>query len=142
MTSVHRRVVRAAAAPLVAALALALPAGAEAARVLVMGPAGHVTARQDPFVPAAEPTSAPTTVPATAAAAKPTKARKPPQKTVASELTRLRNSGAITPAQYATYNSSLNAALGYAAVSGKPAVHVLKCEDCRSIVSTPLSGFA
>jgi D-glucuronyl C5-epimerase C-terminus len=132
VTSVHRRIVRAAAAPLVAALApvlaalasviaavaltvavvsLAFPAGAQAARVLVMGPAGHVTARQDPFVPAAEPTPSPNTVQATAAATKPTKARMPPQKTVASELTRLRNSGAMTPAEYATYNSSFNAAL-------------------------------
>ncbi len=65
MTFVHRRSVRAAAAPLVAAfallatLALALPAGAQAARVLVMGPAGHVTARENPFVPAAAPTPAP-----------------------------------------------------------------------------------
>ena len=31
---------------------------------------------------------------------------------MASELSAPRNSGAITPAQYATYNSSLNAALG------------------------------
>ena len=81
--------------------------------MLVMGPTGHVTARQDPFVPAAAPTPPPTTSPkATAAAAKPPKAKKPPQKTVASELNRLRNSGAITPAEYATYNSSFNAALG------------------------------
>ena len=126
MTSVHRRTLRAAAAPLVAALALALPAalalagvlalafpaGAQAARVLVMGPKGHVTARQDPFVPPAAPTPAPTTVQATAAAAKPPAAKKPPQKTMASELNRLRNSGAITPAEYATYDSSFNAALG------------------------------
>jgi D-glucuronyl C5-epimerase C-terminus len=94
-----------------AVLALAFPAGAQAARVLVMGPAGHVTARQDPFVPAAAPTPPPTAVQATAAAAKPTKTKKPPQKTVASELGRLRNSGAITAAQYGTYNSSFNAAL-------------------------------
>jgi hypothetical protein len=101
--------VRAAAAPLVAALALALPTGAQAARVLVMGPTGHVTARQDPFVPAGEPT--PTPVAATVAAARPSK-KKPPQKTVASELKRLLTSGAITPTQYATYSSSFNAALG------------------------------
>ena len=119
MTFVHRRTVRAAAAPLVAAfallatlaLALALPAGAQAARVLVMGPAGHVTARQNPFVPAAAPTPAPNAVRASAAAAKPTKAKKPPQKTVASELKRLLTSGGITAAEYATYNSSFNAAL-------------------------------
>ena len=47
MTFVRRRIVRAGAAPLLAALALAFPAGAQAARVLVMSPGGHVTARQD-----------------------------------------------------------------------------------------------
>ena len=98
------------------AMALALPATASAARVLVMGPGGHVTARQDPFVPAAAPTPPPNTVQASAptasaAAAKPTKSKKPPQKTVASELVRLRNSGAITPAEYGSYNSQWNAAL-------------------------------
>ncbi len=131
MTSVHRRIVRGVAAPLVAVLALALPAGAQAARVLVMGPAGHVTARQDPFVPAGEPTPAPATAPAAhtvraahaahaahattaSATAHPAKAKpkpKPPQKTVASELGRLRNSGALTAAQYSTYNSQWGAAL-------------------------------
>jgi hypothetical protein len=120
VTSVCRRTVRGGAATCVAALALALPTGAQAARVLVMGPAGHVSARQDPFIPATAPTPvpasaaqtpAPNAVRATAAAAKPTRNRKPPQKTVASELVRLRNSGAITPAEYATYSSNFNAAL-------------------------------
>jgi hypothetical protein len=112
VTSVHRRFVRGTAAPLVAVLAFALPSGAQAARVLVMGPGGHVISRQDAFVPTAAPTPAPNRVEAAAAAAKPTKkAPKPPQKTVASELKRLSNSGAITAAQYATYNSSFNAAL-------------------------------
>ena len=128
MTFVHRRTVRAAAAPLVAAfallatLALALPAGAQAARVLVMGPAGQVTARENPFVPAAAPTPAPTpsavqAIVATAhatragATAGSAKAKKPPQKTVASELKRLLTSGGITAAEYATYNSSFNTAL-------------------------------
>jgi len=40
-------------------LALALPAHANAARVLVLSPSGHVTVKQDPFVPAAVPTPAP-----------------------------------------------------------------------------------
>ena len=110
---------RVSVAPLVAVLALALaavlalafPPGAQAARVLVMGPAGHVTARQDPFVPAVAPTPAPNTVQASAASAKPTKSKKPPQKTVASELKRLLGSGGITAAQYGTYNSQWNAAL-------------------------------
>ncbi|HUA71401.1 MAG TPA: D-glucuronyl C5-epimerase family protein [Solirubrobacteraceae bacterium] len=112
MTSVHRRIVRGGAATLVAALALAVPTTSQAARVLIMGPTGHVTARQDKFVPAAAPTPPPPTSPsATTAAAKPTKTKKPPQKTVASELKRLLSSGAITAAQYATYSSSFNAAL-------------------------------
>ena len=112
MTYVCRRIVRAGAAPLLVALALASPAGAQAARVLVMGPDGHVTARHDSFVPSVVATPAPNNVQATAAAAKPTKAKKkPPQKTVASELTRLATSGAISSSQYGTYNSSFNAAL-------------------------------
>jgi len=124
VTSVHRRAVRAALAPLLVLLVLALTSGvARAATVLVMGPGGHVTTRQDPFVPAAAPTPAPppgatrataTTATATTAAAaraRPAKARKPPQQTFASQLTRLRNTGAITPAAYATYNSNFNAAL-------------------------------
>ena len=120
MTSVHRRILRGAAAPLVAVLAFALPSGAQAARVLVMGPGGHVTARQDRFVPAAAPTPPPATAPtaqtavahsAPSSAGTAKKAPKPPQKTVASELKRLRNSGAITAAEYATYNSSFNASL-------------------------------
>jgi D-glucuronyl C5-epimerase C-terminus len=120
VTSVHRRILRGAAAPLVAVLALALPSGAQAARVLVMGPGGHVTARQDRFVPAAAPTPPPATTPmahtavthsSSSSARTAKKAPKPPQKTVASELKRLRNSSAITAAEYATYNSSFNAAL-------------------------------
>jgi D-glucuronyl C5-epimerase C-terminus len=134
VTYVCRRIARAGGAPLeaalaltlvaalalalVAALALALPAEAQAARVLVMGPGGHVTARQDPFVQPGEPTPAPATTPRAApraaiASAKPPKPKKkPPQKTVASELKRLLTSGAINSSQYGTYSESFNAALG------------------------------
>jgi hypothetical protein len=116
VTSFQRGIVRAAAAPLLAALALAIPAVAEAAPVLVMGPGGHVTARQDPFIPAAAPTPAPASVGATAASASSpragvAKAKKPPQKTVASELKRLRNSGGITAAEYSSYSSDWNTSL-------------------------------
>ncbi|HTU87850.1 MAG TPA: D-glucuronyl C5-epimerase family protein [Solirubrobacteraceae bacterium] len=113
MTFVRRRTARAAAAPLFAALALALPGVARAAPVLFMGPGGHVTTRQDPFVPAAAPTPAPapSAVRATAASARPPKKRKAPQVTFASQLLKLRNTGAITPGAYATYSSSWNAAL-------------------------------
>jgi hypothetical protein len=116
VTSVHRRAVRAALAPVLVVLVLALWSGvAHAASVLVMGPGGHVTTRQDPFVPAAAPTPTPaaSAVQATAAAAtaRPAKAPKQLQKTFTSQLARLRTSGAITAAAYATYNSSFNAAL-------------------------------
>jgi hypothetical protein len=107
----HRQIPRAGAAALVAALALILPAAAGAAPVLVMGPGGHVTHGQDRFLPTGEPTPVPDAVRATAAAAKPKPPKKPSQKTVASELVRLRNSGAITPAQYGSYSASFNAAL-------------------------------
>ncbi len=97
------------------ALALPLPAPAKAARVLVLSPSGHVTARQDPFVPAAEPTPAPPPAASAArahAAAKPKpKPKRKPQKTVSSELTRLLKAGAISSAQYAAYSAAWNAAL-------------------------------
>ncbi|MGB8876951.1 MAG: D-glucuronyl C5-epimerase family protein, partial [Solirubrobacteraceae bacterium] len=112
---VHRRAVRAALAPVLVVLVLSLWSGvAHAATVLVMGPGGHVTTRQDPFVPAVAPTPVPDgaiQATAAAAAARPAKAPKQLQKTFASQLARLRNSGAITAAAYATYNSSFNAAL-------------------------------
>ncbi|MFZ0378424.1 MAG: hypothetical protein WAL38_11390, partial [Solirubrobacteraceae bacterium] len=115
MTSVHRRALRAALAPVLVVLVLSLWSGvAHAATVLVMGPGGHVTTRQDPFVPAVAPTPVPDgAIQATAAAAtaRPAKAPKQLQKTFASQLARLRNSGAITAAAYATYNSSFTAAL-------------------------------
>jgi D-glucuronyl C5-epimerase C-terminus len=105
VASVHRHILRAAAAPLLAALALIAPAVAHAAPVLLMSASGHVTHAQDLYLPAGEPTPTPGLTASAAAA------RKPPQQTVVSELKRLRNSGAITPAQYASYNGSFNAAL-------------------------------
>jgi D-glucuronyl C5-epimerase C-terminus len=132
VTFVHRRALRAGAAPPFAVLALALfglallglalPGPARAAPVLMMGAGGHVTARQDPFVPAAAPTPTPTpsvaqakssrrAAQATVASAKPAKKSKPAQPTFASKLLKLRNSGAITPAAYGAYSTSWNAAL-------------------------------
>ena len=138
MRSVRRRILRAAGAPLVAALALAAPA--HAASVLVMGPHGHVTVSQDPFLAPGEPTPAPAAAPraragahatfarahaalagahAALAGAHPTPAgahaapskRKPAQKTVRSELSRLLKANAITSAQYGAYSASFNAAV-------------------------------
>jgi hypothetical protein len=106
---------RASVAPLLAALWLALPALGHAAPVLVMSSSGHVTARQDPFVP---PTAGSTPLPtlATASSASPPHVPAPkkprkPQKTVRSELSRLLKAGAITPTQYGAYSASFNAAL-------------------------------
>jgi hypothetical protein len=106
---------RAPAAQLLAALvlALSLPTHAAAAPVLIMGPGGHVTRSQDPFVPADLPTPAPPTAATAArahAVAKPKPKRKP-QKTVSSELTRMLKAGAITSAEYSTYTGAWNVAL-------------------------------
>jgi len=109
VTSIHRRRLRVGAAPLLAALAfvLGLATPAHAAPVLILGPGGHVTRAQDPFVPAAAPTPAPALA---HTAVKPKRKRKP-QKTVSSELKRLLKTNAITSSEYATYNGDWNAAL-------------------------------
>jgi hypothetical protein len=110
VTSFHRRRLRVGAAPLFAALALIVPAGAHAAPVLILGPGGHVTRAHDPFVPAGLPTPLPVPAATAAGAAKPK--RKPkPQKTVSSELTRLLKAQQITSSEYGTYNSAWKAAL-------------------------------
>ena len=63
---------RRAAAPLLALLALALPAAAQGSRVLEMGPRGTVVAREDPHVPRAPAAErhAPREAPARASAAR------------------------------------------------------------------------
>ncbi len=114
MTSIHRRRLRAGAAPLFAALALVLglaaPELAHAAPVLILEPGGHVTRAQDPFVPANLPTPLPAPT-AAAAAAKPKKPKHKPQKTVSSELKRLLAANAITSSEYGSYNAAWNGAL-------------------------------
>jgi D-glucuronyl C5-epimerase C-terminus len=118
VTCVQRRTARAggargAATLLVAALAvvllLVLPAVARAARVLVMGAGGRVTATQDPFVPGAAPTPAPA-VSAGAPAVRPR--AKAAQRTVTGELARLRTTSAISSALYEADRASFAAALG------------------------------
>jgi hypothetical protein len=111
VTLIHRRRLRAGAAPLFAALALALavPTHAQAARVLILGPHGHVAAGQDPFVPAAASTPAPP--PAAAAHAARATRRTSPQKTVRTALARLLRVHAITPTQYGIYTTSFNLAV-------------------------------
>jgi hypothetical protein len=82
------------------------PSATAAAPVVVLGPHGRATVRNDPFVtgPALTPTPL-----AARAAATPARAK---QRTVRSELARLYHSRAITHAAYRGYSASFNAALG------------------------------
>ena len=57
-------------------------------------------------------------------------ARKPPQKTVASELGRLLKSGAITPAQYASYSASFNAAL-----ASEKRLHGTRATELQAVIT-------
>jgi hypothetical protein len=116
--------------------AVAFPASAAGAPVLVMGRGGHVTLSNDRFLPARPPTPAPATTPARASATAdaycratiwaicssrrdfyPTSAvvharRKPrPQRTVSSELARLYRSHQISAADYNRYSGELTSAL-------------------------------
>ena len=84
-----------------------------------MGPGGHVTARQDPFVPAAAPTPAPAPVGGHRAASRTLAPRRPRQAQAEEAAAEDRRQRAQAPAQlgrdhaaeYATYNSDWNAAL-------------------------------
>jgi D-glucuronyl C5-epimerase C-terminus len=100
------------------------PASAAADPVVVLGPSGHATVRNDPFltVPAITPAPSPspparpvrTVAPApraTAAGARKAPRRKP-KKTVTSELARLYGAGDITQAQDNGYKAAWNSALG------------------------------
>jgi hypothetical protein len=81
------------------------PSTAGAAPVVVLTPGGHAVHRNDPFLTMPAVTPAPE--------AKPAAKRKPKtrERTVRSELVRLRNTNAITPQQYSQYNGSFSAAL-------------------------------
>lgn len=88
---------------------VAFPSSAAAAPVLVLGHDGHVSTRNDPFVTGPAITPAPARAPRMrAATASGTKA---PQPTVLSELTRLRETGAIDAATYQSDTASYRAAL-------------------------------
>jgi D-glucuronyl C5-epimerase C-terminus len=86
----------------------AFPSSAIAAPVLVLGHDGRVTARNDPYVtgPAITPVPARAAPVAAAAATK-----RAPQRTVLSELTRLRRTGAIDAPTYLADTASYRAAL-------------------------------
>ncbi len=103
------------------AAAVAFPASAGAAPVLVMGRDGHVTLRSDRFlgsqpitpVPAAhEATSARAAGgPSASAARAPTHRKRAPGRTVVSELARLYRAHQIDSADYHRYGASFSAAL-------------------------------
>jgi hypothetical protein len=98
---------------LLALLAVAaFPSSAVAAPVLVLGHDGRVTARNDPFVtgPATTPSPVRAGQVGTIHVAAVTR-RKAPQRTVFSELARLRRRGAISAAVYRADASSYRAAL-------------------------------
>jgi len=86
--------------------AVAVPAAAQAAPVLVLGRDGHVTARSDPFVSRpAEPE------PSRADSRRPASARPASAKTVSSELSQLYRSHQISATDYRRYRNSLSSAL-------------------------------
>ncbi|MBV8954768.1 MAG: hypothetical protein JO179_11565 [Solirubrobacterales bacterium] len=105
------------AACLAATVSLALSSAtrASAAPVMVLEPDGHAVVRDDPFVPAASLTSAPS-VPtgaraASAAGRRAARARHgAPTPTVAGTLTKLWRAGAISTSTYRGYGSTLTAA--------------------------------
>ena len=85
----------------------AWPAAALAARVVVLGPSGHVTVRDDPFLtmPAVTP------APAGSSLARPARVRAhAAARSVHSELARLRRVHAISNAEYQRYLGRLSAA--------------------------------
>ena len=94
---------------LIAAIAL-LPASAGAETVLVMGHGGHVNRRNDPFVTVQPVTPAPGK-PIASIARAPTRAKRAPQRTVASELVRLYRTHQISSADFHRYSASFGAAL-------------------------------
>ncbi len=79
---------------------------------MLLGPHGHATVRNDPFVTGPALTPAPPALRAVQAGSRvPRRSRRAPQITVRSELTRLYHAHAITRAAYRGYSASFNAAL-------------------------------
>jgi hypothetical protein len=89
-----------------------LPSSALAARVIVLGPDGHATVRNDPFLttPALTPTPAERAPRGRAARSLPR--AEAADRNVRTELARLRRRGEISAADYSRYLGSFNAALG------------------------------
>jgi hypothetical protein len=97
-------------------LAVAFPSTAGAARVVVLTPGGHAVHRNDPYLtmPAVTPARAVVGWTARTGTTLPRKRPKAKQRTVRTELTRLRKTHAITVAAYRSYNASFSAALASA----------------------------
>ncbi len=96
----------------VVATALAIPASASAAPVLVMSGGGHVHSANDRYLPALALTPPPAATAATAASAPRARPKaKTPQRTVTSELLRLYRRHRINAAAYRGYTASYAAAL-------------------------------
>jgi D-glucuronyl C5-epimerase C-terminus len=89
-------------------IVLLFPSTAGAAPVVVLTPAGHAVHRNDPYLTMPAVTPAPA-APAVSAATTPKPKAK--ERTVRSELARLRRSSAITQTQYRLYSGSFSAAL-------------------------------
>jgi hypothetical protein len=89
-----------------------LPSSAFAARVIVLGPHGHATVRNDPFLttPAMTPVPAGRSVASTATRSLPR--AEAADRNVRTELARLRRRGEISAADCSRYLGSFNAALG------------------------------
>ncbi len=93
----------------------AFPSTAGAAPVVVLAPGGHAVRRNDPYLTTPPVTPAPAGTPAARTGAANGRGHpKGKQRTVRTELTRLRKVGAITVPAYRSYSSSFSAALGSA----------------------------
>ena len=83
------------------------PAPAPAARVLVLGPGGHVRAAADPYLGALSPTPSPGDAPAVIREAAARRRAAAPRSTPAAVLVRLLIAGQITSALYAHYRGDV-----------------------------------
>jgi hypothetical protein len=90
----------------VAAILAAFPAAAAAAPVVELGPGGHARTRNDPYLTTPAITPGPAT-----RVAEPSTPRARRVATVASTLTALQRSGAITPAQSRSYGARYRSAV-------------------------------
>lgn len=129
------------------ALVCAWPAAAHAGPILVLGPGGHVTASQDPFLPPADLSPAPApahshragaTGLAHAARARPHRkprhrrpGPKPPAAIISARLVALERSGAITPQAY-----SADLATVVAAARTESRLHGTRAIELGAVLAT------